>query len=91
MLVLYRALFYGDITKDDVRAMPDLNWREMSIFAPLVALTLWMGVYPSSFKDLIDPSVTQIVERQAQATHQAARTALAPATITPAVQVEASR
>jgi NADH-quinone oxidoreductase subunit M len=91
MLVLYRALFYGDITKDDVRAMPDLNWREMSIFAPLVALTLWMGIYPSSFKHLIDPSVAQIVEHQAQATHQAARTALAPATITPAVQVEASR
>ena len=91
MLVLYRALFYGDVTKDDVRAMPDLSWREIGIFAPLVALTLWMGIYPSSFKDLIDPSVAQIVEHQAQATHQAARTAQAPATITPALQVEASR
>ncbi len=30
MLVLYRKLFYGEVTKDDVRAMPDLNWREMS-------------------------------------------------------------
>jgi NADH-quinone oxidoreductase subunit M len=86
MLVLYRALFFGDITKDDVRAMPDLNWREMSFFAPLVALTLWMGIYPSSFKDIIDPSVAQIVQHQQQATGHAPRTA-----VIPAVQVEASR
>jgi NADH-quinone oxidoreductase subunit M len=86
MLVLYRALFYGEVTKDDVRAMPDLNMREMAFFAPLVALTLWMGVYPSSFKDLIDPSVAQIVQRQQQATGHAPRTAAVPA-----AQVEASR
>jgi NADH-quinone oxidoreductase subunit M len=70
--------------------MPDLNWREMGIFAPLIALTLWMGVYPSSFKDLIDSSVAQIVEHQAQVTGKTARTAVLPAA-TPAVQVEASR
>jgi NADH-quinone oxidoreductase subunit M len=86
MLVLYRALFFGEITKDDVRAMPDLNWREMSFFAPLIALTLWMGIYPSSFKDIIDPSVAQIVQHQQQATGHAPRTA-----VIPAVQVEASR
>jgi len=86
MLVLYRALFYGEVTKDDVRAMPDLNAREMAFFAPLIALTLWMGIYPSSFKDLIDPSVAQIVQHQQQATGHAPRTATIPA-----VQVEASR
>jgi NADH-quinone oxidoreductase subunit M len=86
MLVLYRALFYGEVTKDDVRAMPDLNWREMSFFAPLIALTLWMGIYPSSFKDFIDPSVALIVQHQQQATGHAPRTA-----VIPAVQVEASR
>jgi NADH-quinone oxidoreductase subunit M len=91
MLVLYRALFFGEVTKDDVRAMPDLNMREMAFFAPLVALTLWMGVYPSSFKDLIDPSVAQIVQHQQQATGHAPRTALGPASQVPAVQVEASR
>jgi NADH-quinone oxidoreductase subunit M len=58
----------------------------MAFFAPLVALTLWMGIYPSSFKDLIDPSVAQIVQHQQQATGHAPRTATVPA-----VQVEASR
>jgi NADH-quinone oxidoreductase subunit M len=86
MLVLYKKLFYGEVTKDDVRAMPDLNWREMGFFAPLVALTLWMGVYPSSFKDFIDPSVDQIVAHQQDATGHVPRTAAAPS-----VQLEASR
>jgi NADH-quinone oxidoreductase subunit M len=86
MLVLYRRLFFGEITKDDVRAMPDLSLREMAIFAPLVILTLWMGVYPSSFKDLIDPSVAQIVGHQQQATGHAPRSAAIPS-----VQLEAAR
>jgi NADH-quinone oxidoreductase subunit M len=86
MLVLYRRLFFGEITKDDVRAMPDLNLREMAIFAPLVILTIWMGVYPSSFKDLIDPSVAQIVAHQQQATGNAPRSAAIPS-----VQLEAAR
>ena len=78
MLVLYRRLFYGEVTKDDVRAMPDLNWREMGFFAPLILLTLWLGVYPSTFKDLIDPAVAQLVERQQQATGHAPRMAASP-------------
>jgi NADH-quinone oxidoreductase subunit M len=86
MLVLFRRLFYGEVTKDDVRAMPDLNWREMSIFAPLIALTLWMGVYPSTFKALIDPAVAQLVDRQQQQTGHAPRTALSPSQ-----QIEAAR
>jgi NADH-quinone oxidoreductase subunit M len=86
MLVLFRRLFYGEVTKDDVRAMPDLNWREMSIFAPLIALTLWMGVYPSTFKALIDPAVAQLVDHQQQQTGHAPRTALSPSQ-----QIEAAR
>jgi NADH-quinone oxidoreductase subunit M len=75
MLVLFRRLFYGDITKEDVRAMPDLSWREMGFFAPLIVLALWLGIYPSTFKDLIDPAVAQMVEHQQQATGHMARMA----------------
>jgi NADH-quinone oxidoreductase subunit M len=75
MLVLFKRLFYGEITREDVRAMPDLSWREMGFFAPLIVLTLWMGVYPATFKDLIDPAVAQIVARQQDSTGHPPRTA----------------
>ncbi|HLG89925.1 MAG TPA: NADH-quinone oxidoreductase subunit M [Alphaproteobacteria bacterium] len=91
MLVLYRKLFFGEIIKDDVRAMPDLNWREWAVFAPLVALTIWMGVYPSTFKDLIDPAAAQLVAQQQQAMGHPARMATTPAPVVPAAVLEVRR
>ena len=43
------------------------NTEKIAIFAPLVVLTLWMGVYPSSFTHFFDASVGALVEH-----HQAA-------------------
>jgi len=36
--------------------------REIAIFVPLIILTLWMGIYPSTFLDPIEVSVTNLVE-----------------------------
>ncbi len=49
MLYLYRRVVFGELTKDDVRAMPDLSLREVALLAPIAAVVLWMGVYPESF------------------------------------------
>jgi len=67
MLYLYRRIIFGRITRDDLRAILDLSPREIAVFAPLVVLTLWMGVYPSSFSNFWDASVSAMVEH-----HQAA-------------------
>jgi len=63
MLFLYRRVVFGTITREDVRAMLDLNWREVAIFAPMIAIVLWMGVYPSSFLGPMQPSVANLIER----------------------------
>jgi NADH-quinone oxidoreductase subunit M len=63
MLYLYRRIIFGVITRPDVRAMLDLDWREVAVFAPMIAVVLWMGVYPLSFLRPIQPSVTNLVER----------------------------
>jgi NADH-quinone oxidoreductase subunit M len=62
MLYLYRRVVFGELTKDDVKAMLDMSPREIAIFAPLVILTIWMGVYPSTFLDPIEVSVSNLVE-----------------------------
>ena len=49
MLYLYRRVVFGEITSDEVRAMPDLTTRELWLLAPIAAAVLWMGVYPESF------------------------------------------
>ncbi|MDF7773895.1 NADH-quinone oxidoreductase subunit M [Sphingomonas sp. AOB5] len=63
MLYLYRRVVFGDLTKDDVRAMPDLNVREILTLAPIAAAVLWMGVYPESFLKPMRPDVSRLVER----------------------------
>ncbi|WP_119678477.1 NADH-quinone oxidoreductase subunit M [Indioceanicola profundi] len=61
MLLLYRKLFFGKLDKPDVKAMTDLNWREVTMFAPLVAIVLIMGIYPASFKNVYDATVAGII------------------------------
>ena len=66
-LYLYRRVIFGRMTKPDLRGMLDLSPREIAVFAPLVLLTLWMGVYPSSFTGFCDATVTQMVAQHEQA------------------------
>lgn len=61
MLWLYRRMFYGPLDKEDVKAMPDLNFREYCMFVPLIALVLWMGLYPTSFRDYFAASTHKII------------------------------
>ncbi|HEX3952269.1 MAG TPA: NADH-quinone oxidoreductase subunit M [Stellaceae bacterium] len=71
MLYLYRRIIFGTITRDDLRNMLDLSPREKAVFAPLLLLTLWMGVYPSSFLKPIGTAVDHLVQ-QVGAARQAA-------------------
>ena len=61
MLYLYRRIIFGALEKDNLKAMLDLSPREIAIFAPLIILVLWMGIYPSSFLDPIAPSVDNLI------------------------------
>ena len=67
MLYLYRRVVFGDLTKDDVRAMPDLSLREVALLAPIAAVVLWMGVYPESFLAPMRGDVSTLVARIARA------------------------
>jgi NADH-quinone oxidoreductase subunit M len=67
MLYLYRRVVFGDLTKDDVRAMPDLSPRELWLLAPIAAVVLWMGVYPESFLAPMRADTARLVERVSRA------------------------
>jgi NADH-quinone oxidoreductase subunit M len=69
MLYLYRRVIFGRLTRPDLQAILDLSPREVAVFAPLVLLTLWMGVYPASFTHFFETSVNAMVSQ-----HQAALT-----------------
>jgi len=62
MLYLYRRIIFGELTKDDLKTILDLGPREILIFAPLIVLVLWMGIYPAPFLDAISASVANLVD-----------------------------
>jgi NADH-quinone oxidoreductase subunit M len=68
MLYLYRRVIFGTITRADLRDILDLSPREKFVFAPLLVLVLWMGIYPTSFLRPIQASVNHIVAQATAAT-----------------------
>jgi NADH-quinone oxidoreductase subunit M len=62
MLWLYRRVIFGKLTKGDLLDILDLNSREVAIFVPLAVLVMWMGIYPSSFIEIMAPSVSNLIE-----------------------------
>ena len=61
-LWLYRRVVLGDLIKESLKSITDMAPREKMIFAPLVAMTLILGVYPALILDIIGPSVAALVE-----------------------------
>ncbi len=61
-LWLYRRVVFGDLIKESLKTITDMTSRERAIFAPLVVMTILLGVYPSLVTDIIGPSVTALVD-----------------------------
>jgi NADH-quinone oxidoreductase subunit M len=60
-LTLYRRVVFGEITNPALADITDLDWREVAIFAPLIAATLYLGVYPAAVFDVTQASVDSLV------------------------------
>jgi NADH-quinone oxidoreductase subunit M len=60
-LWLYRRVVFGDLIKESLKSITDMTGREKAIFAPLVAMTLLLGIYPSLVTDITGPSVAALI------------------------------
>ena len=61
-LWLYRRVVFGDLIKESLKTITDMTPRERIIFAPLVVMTLYLGVYPAAVTDIIGPSTAALVD-----------------------------
>ena len=60
-LWLYRRVAFGPLLKASLATIQDMSRRERAIFAPLVVMTLLLGVYPAVVTDIIGPSVGALI------------------------------
>ena len=73
MLYLYRRVIFGELTKEDLKNILDVSPREIAVFAPLIFIVFFMGIYPIPFLDVMHSSVENLMERyhSALAAHNA--------------------
>ncbi len=57
MLALYKKTFFGPVTNEANKVLKDLNATETWSLIPLVAIVIWLGVYPKPVLGPIDNSV----------------------------------
>ncbi len=62
-LWLYRRVVFGAMVKEALFSITDMDRRERMIFAPLVVMTLALGVYPAAVTNIIGPSVKALVDQ----------------------------
>ena len=79
MLYLYRRVIFGKLEKDHLKGILDLEPREVAIFAPLVILVFWMGIWPQPFLDVMDASIANLLQNYQTALAAADATSVANA------------
>ncbi|MDQ6994996.1 MAG: NADH-quinone oxidoreductase subunit M [Mariprofundaceae bacterium] len=62
-LWMVKRVLMGDVVKDEVKTLSDMNLREFSFFAPLIVLVIWLGLYPVPVLDLLHASVVHLVDQ----------------------------
>lgn len=62
MLAAYKKMFFGNVTIDENKNLPDVNKRELVALIPLSIITIWLGVYPKPVLEPINNSVESIVQ-----------------------------
>jgi len=60
-LWLYRRVVFGQLTKDSLKDIMDLNWREGLVLIPLMALVVFFGFYPAPILDATAASTKALV------------------------------
>ena len=62
MLAAYKKMFFGEVTIEENKNLPDVNKRELMALIPLSIITVWLGIYPKPILEPINNSVESIVQ-----------------------------
>ena len=64
-LWMVKRVYLGPVTHDHVQSLQDINPRETLVMALLAVAVIGMGVYPKPFTDVMQTSVSQLLDHVA--------------------------
>jgi len=61
LLWMYQRVAFGPVTREENRRLADLSPREWAVIAPVVALIVWIGVFPAPFLRPTEATVQALI------------------------------
>ena len=66
MLWMVQRVYYGEVTNEENRHLPDLTPREWVVITPVVVMAIVMGLFPTVFLAPTAPAIDKLVQRVSQ-------------------------
>ncbi|MCK4623559.1 MAG: NADH-quinone oxidoreductase subunit M [Desulfuromonadales bacterium] len=63
MLWMYQRVMLGKVTNPANENLKDLSLREITVMLPLLLFVFWIGVYPNTFLDKMNPAIEQLLNQ----------------------------
>jgi NADH-quinone oxidoreductase subunit M len=66
MLWMVQRVYYGEVTNEENKHLPDLTPREWVVITPVVVMAIVMGLFPTLFLAPTAPAIDKLVQRVSQ-------------------------
>jgi NADH-quinone oxidoreductase subunit M len=63
MLWMFQRVMFGELKNPANQKLKDLSAREVALMLPLLLFVFWIGVYPNTFFDKMNPAVDQLIQQ----------------------------
>ncbi len=64
-LWMFKRVYLGPVANEDVKGLTDIGKREFLVMSLLAIMVLYMGIHPKPFTDVMNASVTQLLQHVA--------------------------
>ncbi len=71
MLWVFQRVMMGKVTNPKNENLKDLSARELAVMLPLVLFIFWIGFYPNTFLEKMNPSVDNLINQVKEKQHVA--------------------
>jgi len=63
MLWMFQRVMFGELKNPKNAELKDLSGREIVLMLPLLLFVFWIGVYPNTFFDKMNPAIEQLIHQ----------------------------
>jgi NADH-quinone oxidoreductase subunit M len=63
LLWMYQRVFWGPLDNPENMKVADVNRRELGLMLALVAVMIWIGIYPKPLFEIIEKPVAYVVQK----------------------------